>query len=41
MPSYCGEFKNKISKQENFKRAEEEAGGDFFQSLQILVFIFN
>lgn len=29
MPSYCGKFKNKISKQENFKRLEEEAGGDF------------
>lgn len=31
MPSYCGKFKNKISKQENFKRLEEEAGGDFFR----------
>lgn len=29
MPSYCSEFKNKIPKQENFKRAEEESGGDF------------
>lgn len=29
MPGYCGKFKNKISKQENFKRLEEEAGGDF------------
>jgi hypothetical protein len=29
MPSYCGKFKNKIPKQENFKRLEEEAGGDF------------
>lgn len=34
MPSYCKEFKNKISKQENFKRLEE-AGGDFSVSTNI------
>lgn len=30
MPSYCGKFKNKSSKQGNFKILKEEAGGDFF-----------
>lgn len=29
MPSYCGKFKNKMSKQGNFRRLKEEAGGGF------------
>lgn len=32
MPSYCGKVKNKISKQGNFKRLKEEAGGGFSAS---------